>query len=153
MGLLYHVWIIVIQCAMNSDIKTSNLGNSSRNFFKLTRKGERKNIEFKENLIKSHHLKKERKQQLASQMKYRLERGDGEAIYFIGVDDEGQLLGLQKAELEESIFVLGKIAHEVNSQILEVETQVADRGRWPRSQSHVSRISDRQIFLLEWQGM
>jgi elongation factor 1-alpha len=101
---------------------------SNKKFLKLIHEGERKNIEFKENLIKSHHLKKERKQQLASQMKYRLERGHGEAIYFIGVSDDGKLLGLDKAELEESFFVLDKIAHEVNSKIEEIETQVANRG-------------------------
>ena len=101
---------------------------SNKKFLKLIHEGERKNIEFKENLIKSYHLKKERKQQLASQMKYRLERGDGEAIYFIGVNDDGKLLGLDKAELEESFFVLDEIAHEVNSKIVEVETQVANSG-------------------------
>jgi elongation factor 1-alpha len=67
-----------------------------KSIHQLTRKGERKNIEFKENLNSKNHLSTERKQQLASQMKYRLERGYGEAIYFIGVDDDGQLLGLTK---------------------------------------------------------
>jgi len=100
----------------------------NNSIYHLTQKGERKNIEFKEHLLKSHHLKKERKQQLASQMKYRLERGDGEAIYFLGVNDDGQLLGLDDDELAESIDVLDKIAQEVNSQILEVETQGADNG-------------------------
>ena len=47
---------------------------------------ENKNIEFKEKLSHDYHLKDDRKQQLASQMKYRLEIGDGKAIYIIGVD-------------------------------------------------------------------
>ncbi len=66
------------------------------NFSKLTSEGERKNIEFKENLNSETHLLTERKQQLASQMKYRLEKGNGEAILFLGVDDDGHLLGLEK---------------------------------------------------------
>ncbi|BDZ69700.1 GTPBP1 family GTP-binding protein [Methanobacterium petrolearium] len=101
---------------------------SGKNFAKLTQAGERKNIEFKENLNSKTHLFTERKQQLASQMKYRLERGYGEAIYFIGVDDNGQLLGLTQPEMNESLHVLGELAHEINSKIMDVETEPAGRG-------------------------
>ena len=80
------------------------------NIHNFTKKGERKNIEFKECLNKSYHLQKDRRQHLASQMKYRMERGDGEAIYFIGVDDDGNLIGLEEKIFEESLFVLKKIA-------------------------------------------
>ena len=69
---------------------------TSTSFSKITSKGERKNIEFKENLNSEYHLLTGRKQQLASQMKYRLARGNGEAIYFVGVDDDGHLVGLEK---------------------------------------------------------
>ncbi len=96
--------------------------------YHLTRDGERKNIEFKENLNSNTHLFTERKQQLASQMKYRLERGNGEAIYFIGVDDDGNLLGLEKPEMDESLYVLGEIARNVKSKITAVETEPAGRG-------------------------
>ncbi|OPX59778.1 MAG: Elongation factor 1-alpha [Methanobacterium sp. PtaB.Bin024] len=99
-----------------------------KSIHQLTRKGERKNIEFKENLNSKTHLSTERKQQLASQMKYRLERGYGEAIYFIGVDDDGQLLGLTKPEMDESLHVLGELAREINSKIMDVETEQVGRG-------------------------
>ena len=101
---------------------------SDGNFSKLTRAGERKNIEFKENLNSKTHLLTERKQQLASQMKYRLERGNGEAIYFLGVDDDGQLLGLKKPKMDESLYVLGEIAREINAKIIDIETEQAPRG-------------------------
>ncbi len=101
---------------------------SSRNFYKLTSKGERKNIEFKENLNSDTHLFTERKQQLASQMKYRLERGNGEAIYFIGVTDDGHLRGLEKPEMDESLYVLGEIASDVKAKIVQVETETTERG-------------------------
>lgn len=101
----------------------------SSDFSKLTQKGERKNIEFKENLNSKTHLFTERKQQLASQMKYRLERGNGEAIYFIGVNDDGKLLGLQTADLDETLHVLGEIASSINSQIVSVETETVDLGQ------------------------
>ncbi|HMK54373.1 MAG TPA: GTP-binding protein [Methanobacteriaceae archaeon] len=90
-------------------------------FYRETRKGERRNIEFKENLTNDHHLKTERKQQLASQMKYRVERGDGEAIYFMGVYDNGHLKGLEKSEMDESLFVLSQIAREAGFTILNTE--------------------------------
>jgi elongation factor 1-alpha len=105
------------------------MGNMSNgNFSNLTRDGERKNIEFKENLNSNTHLVTERKQQLASQMKYRLERGNGEAIYFIGVTDDGQLLGLGKPEIDESLYVLGEIARDVKAKIVNVETEKAMKG-------------------------
>ncbi len=101
---------------------------SNSNFSKLTEKGERKNIEFKESLNSKTHLLTERKQQLASQMKYRLEKGKGEAFYFLGVDDDGKHLGLDKEKISESLYVLGEIASEVNAKISEVETEPATRG-------------------------
>ncbi|MGZ7043717.1 MAG: GTPBP1 family GTP-binding protein [Methanobacterium sp.] len=97
--------------------------------YNFTKKGERKNIEFKEGLKKSFHLQKDRKQRLASQMKYRMERGDGEAIYFIGVDDDGNLIGLEEEIFEESLFVLKNIAEETGSSILKVEKYPADKGQ------------------------
>ncbi len=96
--------------------------------YNITKKGERKNIEFKERLNKDYHLQKDRKQRLASQMKYRMERGDGEAIYFIGVDDNGNLIGLSEKEIEESLFVLKSVAEEINSIILKVEKYPGDNG-------------------------
>lgn len=101
---------------------------SSQDFSKITQYGERKNIEFKENLNSITHLLTERRQQLASQMKYRLERGQGEAIYFIGVNDNGQLLGLGKPEMDESLHVLGEIASDINARIMDVETETAESG-------------------------
>lgn len=94
----------------------------------ITKHGERENIEFKENLKKDYHLKKDRKQRLASQMKFRMERGDGEAIYFIGVDDDGNLVGLPDEDMDESLFVLTKVAQEIDSAILETQKQEAGKG-------------------------
>ncbi|HML05052.1 MAG TPA: GTP-binding protein [Methanobacterium sp.] len=97
--------------------------------YNFTKKGERKNIEFKESLKKDYHLQKDRKQRLASQMKYRMERGNGEAIYFIGVSDDGNLVGLDEESFEESLFVLKNIAEETGSFILKVEKYPADNGQ------------------------
>lgn len=100
--------------------------------YNITKKGERKNIEFKESLKIDYHLQKDRKQRLASQMKYRMERGNGEAIYFIGVDDDGNLIGLSNEKIKESLFVLKCVAEEINSIILKVEKYPAGNGEIAR---------------------
>ena len=99
------------------------------NIYDITKDGERNNIEFKENLKENYHLKKERIQRLASQMKYRMEKGDGEAVYFIGVDDDGKLVGLTVEEMKESIFVLKKVAQEIGSEVSKMEYQEAGKGK------------------------
>lgn len=101
-------------------------------FYHITQKGERANIEFKESLYRDFHLKKDRIQRLASQMKYRLERGDGSAIYFLGVDDSGNMQGLSPDKMEESLDVLGKVAQEINSDIREVEQHSSPQGEVAR---------------------
>ncbi|MBP2046301.1 GTPBP1 family GTP-binding protein [Methanobacterium aggregans] len=98
------------------------------NIYDITKKGERQNIEFKENLNRDYHLKKERKQQLASQMKYRMELGDGEAVYFIGVHDDGHLIGLSREDFEETLFVLKSLAEEVDAEVLDMEKHPAEHG-------------------------
>jgi len=89
---------------------------------------ENKNIEFKERLTAEIHLKNDKKQHLASQMKYRLETGDGKAIYIIGVDDKGASKGLTDIEFEETLNVLRAIATENNAEILKVE-KFAENGK------------------------
>ena len=59
-----------------------------------------------------------RLQTLATQMKYRLEEGGGEAFYIIGVSDNGDVLGISKEEMDKSIEILEKIASAVNAKIV-----------------------------------
>jgi len=89
---------------------------------------ENKNIEFKEKLCSDIHLKEERKQQLASQMKFRLENGDGKAVYIIGVSDSGTSKGLSEIEFEETLNVLKIVATENNAEIAKVE-KFAENGK------------------------
>ena len=116
--------------------------------YNITKKGERRNIEFKESLKKDYHLQKERKQRLASQMKYRMERGSGEAIYFIGVDDDGNLLGLSDEKIEESLFVLKSISEEINANILKVEKYPGDNGQIARVFIGKKDLSKRDHMLV-----
>ncbi|HOQ20564.1 MAG TPA: GTP-binding protein, partial [Methanothermobacter sp.] len=95
----------------------------------FTKKGERKNIEFKKALKSSYHLNEDRRRQLISQLKYRMERGKGRAIYLLGVEDDGSLTGLPREELQESIHVLNVLSREIGACIEEVNEYPLDNGR------------------------
>lgn len=73
------------------------------------------NIEYKWKLT---NLSKYRIEKLTTQMKYRLNEGSGEAIYEIGIDDNGFPKGLTKNEYQESINNLTILANNCNADIL-----------------------------------
>ena len=82
---------------------------------------ENKFIEFKEMLSPEIHLREDKRQHLATQMKYRLELGKGKAVYILGVDDQGQTKGLTDFELEQTMNVLRVIATENAAKITKFE--------------------------------
>ena len=49
-------------------------------------------------------------------MKFRIEEGNGECYYEIGVEDNGNPLGISKEELEISVNVIATIANNLNCQ-------------------------------------
>ncbi|MCG3108407.1 Elongation factor 1-alpha [Metallosphaera sp. J1] len=71
-------------------------------------------IEYK--LILS-NLNEQRLQELATQMKYRLEEGGGEALYVVGVSDEGEAIGLSKEELDATINTVERVASMISAKI------------------------------------
>ena len=64
------------------------------------------NIEYKSKLVNLLQLEI---QELMTQLAYRISEGNGEALYEIGVADDGQLLGLSDEELNISLENLKKI--------------------------------------------
>lgn len=60
-------------------------------------------------------LNDHRLERLASQMQYRLKEGKGEAIYEIGVEDNGALVGIPSSELEASLRNLERIARKIKA--------------------------------------
>ncbi|MFX1513753.1 MAG: GTP-binding protein, partial [Promethearchaeota archaeon] len=72
------------------------------------------NREYKERLIA---LTSERLENLASQMKFRLYEGQGEAFFLLGVSDEGQFKGLSPDEMKKSLVNLSAIAEEINAKV------------------------------------
>lgn len=60
-------------------------------------------------------------------MKYRLEEGGGEAVYILGVADNGEARGIPRAELDESLQNLSKVAKLVNATATPIRiSQVKD---------------------------
>lgn len=68
---------------------------------------EQGNIEYKLKLI---NPSSQRFEHLVTQMKWRLREGHGEAIYQIGVEDNGRLTGLSREEMKASLKTLNDMA-------------------------------------------
>jgi len=66
------------------------------------------NQEYKYSLIKSNNDK-------SSQMNYRLNEGNGEAFYEIGLTDNGTALGLTEDLLNENITIISNLAKSINA--------------------------------------
>lgn len=72
------------------------------------------NVEYKLKLINPTDVRFER---LVSQMKWRLREGRGEAIYEIGVKDNGVLAGLSDNEINSSLHTLEQMALQLNATL------------------------------------
>ncbi|CAB4019019.1 GTP-binding 2-like, partial [Paramuricea clavata] len=64
--------------------------------------------------------------QLVTQLKWRLQEGQGEAIYEIGVEDNGMLAGLTREELNMSLNTLKRMAAKLGSETTVLREQVVD---------------------------
>lgn len=80
----------------------------------LAEESEVGNVEYKLTLS---NKQKDRIEELASQMRYRLFEGNGEAFYYIGVADDGNPKGLEEAELKTSLSTLEDIAEIAGAKI------------------------------------
>ena len=75
------------------------------------------NIEYKRELL---NLDEETVNRRMTQMKYRIYEGLGEALYFIGVADDGSLIGLNEEEYKQSALNLEMIATRINCFVLKI---------------------------------
>jgi GTPase len=64
-------------------------------------------MEYKLKLV---HPTASRFEHLVTQLKWRLQEGQGEAIYEIGIEDNGTLAGLSEEDLDASIKTLHNMA-------------------------------------------
>lgn len=76
----------------------------------------------KEYKLKLTDHSQERLEEIATQMRYRIEEGHGEAFYTLGVTDSGELIGLDLNDYEKSLTNLQNVAKK-NSYALTLITE------------------------------
>lgn len=81
------------------------------------------NKEYKRYLI---NLSDIRFQQLLTQMKWRINEGNGKAYYYIGVEDDGSIFKLNNKQAGESLKNLKKLVLEANAKFKSVEKIIDD---------------------------
>uniref|UniRef100_A0A8C5BK92 Tr-type G domain-containing protein n=1 Tax=Gadus morhua TaxID=8049 RepID=A0A8C5BK92_GADMO len=105
------------------------------------------NIEYKLKLINPTQYRFEH---LATQMKWRLQEGRGEAVYQIGVEDNGMLVGLSEEDMRTSLETLHRMAEKVGADITVLrECEVDYDSDDPRKIAEVliRKVPDDQQFL------
>ncbi|XP_068606624.1 GTP-binding protein 2b [Brachionichthys hirsutus] len=93
------------------------------------------NIEYKLKLVSPTHCRFEH---LATQLKWRLQEGRGEAVYQIGVEDNGLLVGLTDADMKASLRTLKRMAERVGADI----TLLREREVAYSSDGHAHKIAE-----------
>ena len=100
----------------NNKIKISKLQQSSKVFKERKDFG---NIEYK---LKLNEMTNEKLEKKITKMKFRLKEGNGECHYYIGVEDNGNPLGINEKEMNISIEIIRKIVSEIeNAKIRKIE--------------------------------
>ncbi|CAB1450335.1 unnamed protein product [Pleuronectes platessa] len=89
----------------------------------LPPEAEEGNIEYKLKLVNPTQYRFEH---LATQMKWRLQEGRGEAVYQIGVEDNGMLAGLSEEDMRASLNTLHCLAEKVGADITVLREQELD---------------------------
>ncbi len=76
------------------------------------------NTEYKRHLV---NLENKRIEELSTQMKFRLEEGNGIAIYYIGINDDGTGYKMSEDQINESLTNFNLILNKINGEIFEFE--------------------------------
>ncbi|KAI0084994.1 hypothetical protein BDY19DRAFT_897499 [Irpex rosettiformis] len=85
---------------------------------KLVPEVEEGNVEYK---LKLTDITPARFARLVTQLKWRLLEGGGQAYYELGVADSGALIGLPRADLEQSLETLEMMAGEIGASVIVVK--------------------------------
>ena len=75
------------------------------------------NIEYKLHILNKTN---ERLEELSTQMSYRIEEGNGQCIYILGIKDNGEPVGITKEEYSQSLDTLKIICSKNNSIIIDI---------------------------------
>jgi elongation factor 1-alpha len=102
------------------------------------------NVEYKLTLSESYEDKLEK---LSTQIKYRVNEGGGEALFVLGVSDDGEVVGLTEEEYKRSFELLKKAAEKVNVQVGELRIEKGGNGIIAQILLRRTRESDYPICL------
>ena len=80
-----------------------------------------------------------------TQLKWRLQEGLGEAIYEIGVEDNGLLAGLTREDLNMSLDTLKRMASKLGSETTVLREQVVDGCEGENSARIVAEVLVRKV--------
>jgi len=75
-------------------------------------------IEYKQELS---HMTDIKIKKYATQMKFRLIEGGGQSVYFIGLHDDGTVIGVLSEKYFEYCAIMNRICDEITSDIIEVK--------------------------------
>ena len=84
------------------------------------------NREYKRNILNNNDVNIQKK---ASQMLFRLIEGNGKALYIIGIEDNGEITGLNSNELEISIKLIKLISSEIKAKIKNIYIYPGGKGK------------------------
>ncbi|KAL1006195.1 hypothetical protein UPYG_G00069090 [Umbra pygmaea] len=114
----------------------------------LPPEAEEGNIEYKLKLVNPTQYRFEH---LATQLKWRLQEGRGEAVYQIGVEDNGLLVGLSEGDMRASLKTLRRMAEKVGADITLLREREVDydleRNCRKIAEVLVRKVPDDQQFL------
>lgn len=78
-------------------------------------------------------------------MKWRLQEGQGEAIYEIGVEDNGILTGLTRTELNMSLDTLKRMAIKLGSETTVLREQLVEGCKDEDNERFVAEVLVRKV--------
>lgn len=85
------------------------------------------NKEYKLKIIPDNDFRLE---QLASQMKWRINEGNGIALYYIGIDDDGSITGISKEDFSQTMKNLSKIVNFIKAKIIKIDHNIDNNHHW-----------------------
>lgn len=103
--------------------------HSEGDFSSLPPEPQQGNIEYKLKLV---NPTDQRLEHLVTQMKWRLREGQGEAIYQIGVEDNGLMTGLSVEDMDSSLDTLREMARRLEATVQVLRDKVVVTNDGPR---------------------
>jgi len=121
-----------------SPTEENSLARSPKVIPKLVPEIEQGNVEYKLRLL---NPTAERFTRLVTQLKWRLLEGGGQAYYELGVADSGQLVGLSRIHLEQTLQTLEEMAGEIGASVIIVKEIEVPATLLEKTETH-GRIAD-----------